>query len=262
MANIDPADASRAVLIEVGNVLGAFRDKIVVVGGWVPELLYPRKGHIGSLDVDLAISPEAFSDDAYTTVRNRLTEAGYSYTAPPTRFTKQVKGAKEPTKVDLITGQYVTGKKNTHIQVNELQINGLRGLDLAFEASREIELSGEMPDGVRNTVRVRVVEPEAFVLIKAFAMDERAKEKDAYDVAFVLLNYAPDLATLTERLRPLLEGGLAREGYHILKAKFESLESVGPTHAARVYAGQGADFAQSQRAAFESAQELFQLTGS
>ena len=50
--------------------------------------------------------------------------------------------------------------------------------------------------------------------------------------------------------------------YHILKAKFESLESVGPTHAARVYAGQGADFAQSQRAAFESAQELFQLTGS
>lgn len=33
MANIDPADASRAVLIEVGNVLGAFRDKIVVVGG-------------------------------------------------------------------------------------------------------------------------------------------------------------------------------------------------------------------------------------
>lgn len=94
MASIDPADASRAVLIEVGNVLGAFRDKIVVVGGWVPELFYPNKGHIGSLDVDLAISPEAFSDDAYTTVRNRLTEAGYSHTAPPTGFTNRSRGPK------------------------------------------------------------------------------------------------------------------------------------------------------------------------
>ena len=47
MNSFDPTTASRAVLIEVMNVLGAFRDKIVLVGGWVPDLLYPNCGQHG-----------------------------------------------------------------------------------------------------------------------------------------------------------------------------------------------------------------------
>jgi hypothetical protein len=50
------------VLIEVMNVLGAFRDEIVLVGGWVPDLLYPGRGHMGLLDVDLAVLREALFD--------------------------------------------------------------------------------------------------------------------------------------------------------------------------------------------------------
>ena len=45
MNSFDPITASRAVLIEVMNVLGVFRDEIVLVGGWVPDLLYPDRGH-------------------------------------------------------------------------------------------------------------------------------------------------------------------------------------------------------------------------
>ena len=43
MTSFDPISASRAVLIEVTNVLGAFRDHIVLVGGWVPDLLKPSR---------------------------------------------------------------------------------------------------------------------------------------------------------------------------------------------------------------------------
>ena len=39
--------------------IGAFREEIVIVGGWVPELFYPNSGHPGSLDVDLAVSPKS-----------------------------------------------------------------------------------------------------------------------------------------------------------------------------------------------------------
>ena len=53
MTDFSPTSASRAVLVEVLQVLGAFRDDIVLVGGWVPDLLYPNLGHGGSLDVDL-----------------------------------------------------------------------------------------------------------------------------------------------------------------------------------------------------------------
>ena len=49
MKSFDPISASRAVLIEVMNVLGAFRDDIVLIGGWVPDLLFPNHGHIGSV---------------------------------------------------------------------------------------------------------------------------------------------------------------------------------------------------------------------
>ena len=260
MTSFDPTSASHAVLIEVMNVLGAFRDDIVLVGGWVPELLYPNHGHIGSLDVDLAVSRTALGESAYKTILSRMIAAGYSHHLSPTYFTKPVAGVEEPVKVDLVGGQYEGGEKAKSIQVNELQLNTLRGLDLAFEASREISISGLMPDGIQNTVRVRIVLPEAYILIKAFALDERQKEKDAYDIHFVLRNYPPDVEALAAQVRPLLSKGLAREGYGILKAKFATLDAVGPSWAAKIAAEHGENYEQWKRSAFEFAQALFAAT--
>ena len=260
MKSFDPTSASRAVLIEVMNILGAFRDEIVLVGGWVPDLLYPDRGHMGSLDVDLAVSREALGRGAYQTILKLMLDAGYSHQTSPTHFLKNVEGVKRPVKVDLISGQYQGGKKAGSIQVNELQLNTLRGLDLAFEVCQQIEIAGDMPDGTQNTVRARIVQPGAFILIKAFALGERLNEKDAYDIDFVMRNYQPDVESLAERVRSLLSNGLGREGYAILKAKFASLDSVGPSWAAKVAEEQGEDFEQSQRSAFEYARALFDAT--
>ncbi len=176
MTPFNPTTASRAVLLEVMNVLGAFRDDIVLVGGWVPDLLYPDCGHMGSLDVDLAVSRRALGENAYKTILGRMHEAGYSHHTSPTHFTKKVAGVDAPVKVDMIGGQYQGGAKARAIQVNALELNTLRGLDLAFEVSREIEICGIMPDGAQNTVRARIVGPEGFILIKAFALDERRRD--------------------------------------------------------------------------------------
>lgn len=258
--NFDPITASRAVLIEVMNVLGAFRGGIVLVGGWVPDLLYPDRGHIGSLDVDLAISRTALGENAYKTILTRMIAAGYSLHPSPAHFTKPVAGIEKPVKVDLVGGEYEGGVRAKSIQVNELELNTLRGLDLAFEASREIEIRGVTPDGCQNTVRARIVLPEAYILIKAFALDERQKEKDAYDIHFVMRNYRPDVESLAAKIRPLLLRGLAREGYEILKAKFAALDSVGPSWAAKIAAEHGENYEQWQRSAFEFAQALFVAT--
>ena len=101
MERFSPTAASHAVPIEVLNVLGAFRDGIVLVGGWVPDLLYPNGGHMGSLDVDLAVSRRALGANAYQTILRRMIAAGYSHHPSPTRFSKQVAGVEEPVKVDL-----------------------------------------------------------------------------------------------------------------------------------------------------------------
>jgi len=54
----DAVAAARSVLLELTHLLGQYRDDIVVVGGWVPELLLPQSQahHIGSTDVDLALN--------------------------------------------------------------------------------------------------------------------------------------------------------------------------------------------------------------
>jgi hypothetical protein len=258
MARIDQTAAAHAVLIELGNVLGMFRDHLVIIGGWVPELLYPERGHIGSLDVDLAVASTALSENAYDTFLQQMLNAGYAQKTNPTHFVKSVPGAAEPVKVDIIAGQYALGQKHASIQLNELSINTVRGLDLAFEACDLMELRGAMPDGVQNSVFIRIVRPEAFILIKAIALNDRSKHKDAYDIAFVLRHHA-SLTDLSQRTSSLLSNELAQEGYDILKKKFASIEHVGPVWAAREAAQNGEDYEQTRRAAYENAQELFRL---
>jgi hypothetical protein len=55
--------AARAVLLELAHLLGQYRQDVVLVGGWVPELLFPDAElvHIGSLDVDLAKNAQSGS---------------------------------------------------------------------------------------------------------------------------------------------------------------------------------------------------------
>ena len=106
----------------------------------------------------------------------------------------------------------------------------------------------------------RAVLVECLILIKAFALDERQKEKDAYDIHFILRNYRPDIESLAARVNPLLSSRLAREGYDILKTKFATLESVGPSWAAKVAQEQGENDEQWRRSAFAYAQALFGAT--
>jgi hypothetical protein len=253
---MDQTQAARAVLIEIMNILGVFKNELVIVGGSVPDLIYPEKKHIGSLDVDLAVGPNALASDAYSTILGRLKENKYRHSTNPARFYRAVPGVSEPVKVDLISGEYVTKEKTTAIQVNELRINALRGIDLAFEFNEEIQIQGQMPDGTQNTVKAKIVRPEAFILIKSFTLAERIKPKDAYDIAFVLHHYQPSIAVLAANLVPLLDGGLAVEAYQILRDKFDSLDSAGPSWAGDVAEENGEDREQVRQATFQDAQDL------
>jgi hypothetical protein len=52
-------EAARRVLMDIGQVLASFRDCLVVVGGWVPDLLISgaEEAHVGSIDVDIRARP-------------------------------------------------------------------------------------------------------------------------------------------------------------------------------------------------------------
>ena len=63
-------EAARRVLIDLGQVLAAFEDCLVIVGGWVPGLLLADadEPHVGSIDVDLALDAARLAQGRYRAI--------------------------------------------------------------------------------------------------------------------------------------------------------------------------------------------------
>jgi hypothetical protein len=248
----DQAHASRAVLLDVLTILGLYLDGIVVIGGWVPELTFPGRGHVGSFDVDLALDARRIRADGYNSIRTRLTEQGYVQSDLHAGvFQKELPGQRTTitVKLDLVTGEQADATNPALIQ--DLNIGRLRGVELALDHTVTVSLSGQLPSGADNTVSARIADVPSFLCTKAFALNERKKEKDAYDVYFCLRHFAGGPKALAEACRPLLAVPRGREAMEILRQKFASLNSVGPQWAAEVAAGQGGDAETVARDAFE-----------
>src|SRR5262249_22587712 len=71
--------AARAVLLEICQVLGSYRDKFTLIGGMVPSLLLPQDDikHAGTNDVDIALDPEALADGEYASLVQILLDNDY-----------------------------------------------------------------------------------------------------------------------------------------------------------------------------------------
>src|SRR6185312_17103851 len=68
--------AAHRVLVDLGQVLASFRECVVLVGGWVPDLLLPKSDepHVMSIDVDLALDTAKLSDGRYAELLKLLIE--------------------------------------------------------------------------------------------------------------------------------------------------------------------------------------------
>ena len=67
----EAVEAAKSVLIELMHLLREYRDDIVLIGGWVPELLLPQgpRRHVGSMDIDLALNHLKIQDGYKDRVR-------------------------------------------------------------------------------------------------------------------------------------------------------------------------------------------------
>ena len=70
-------DAAHRVLVELVNLFNEYRDDIRIVGGWVPDLMFPGEGHVGSVDVDVLINHLKLKDSGYLTMAKILLQNGY-----------------------------------------------------------------------------------------------------------------------------------------------------------------------------------------
>ena len=92
-----------------------------------------------------------------------------------------------------------------------------------------VAIEGDMPDGRKNHVRIAVASIPALLAMKGYAINNRMKHKDAYDIYYCIRNYPDGIAALVEVTLPLLEIETARKGYSFISEKFRDIDDFGPT---------------------------------
>jgi len=249
-------EASRIVMTEVVSLLAKRDDAVVIVGGWVPELQYPNQGHVGSMDVDIAVDARKLDKDhVYETVRNRLTKAGYRpKEGVPNVFFRDVEHSGETVevKLDVITGEHDGPREQRSVvTIQGMPVPKLRGVDLGLDFFVTIEMEGKLPGGEEITRTVRIPTIAAFICMKAIAMQERLKDKDAYDIYFCLAHDPEGPESLGQACAKMGEVPIVQEAVERLRTDFSALERNGPTWAGRFAEAHGGDFEAVRRDTYE-----------
>lgn len=230
----EAVQAAKSVLLELMHLLGEYRDDIVLIGGWVPELLLPQEPypHVGSMDIDLAVNHVKIQD-GYKQIEELLISRGYyqEESKQPYIFFRDVpeSGRTIKVQVDLLSGEYEgTGKGRRHQVVQGMKARKVRGCDLAFDMIKEVPIEGKIPGGGHDRVTIRVASIVPFFIMKGMALDERLKEKDAWDIYFCVRSYPGGIDTLAAEFRPHLSHGLVQEGLEKIGKHFSDITSIGP----------------------------------
>jgi predicted nucleotidyltransferase len=233
--NSRQVQAARRVLIDLGQVLAAFQDCLVVVGGWVPDLLIleAEEAHIGSIDVDLALDARKLNDGRYAELLKLLlgTRRYRSGTKPFQLLTDVDLGdGGEPIQVEVefLAPKEVKLKKNRPKLLHNFRVLQADGCAAAFNAPVEIVLVGQTIRGAKNTVRLRVASLPDFLVMKAHALAGRDKPKDAYDICYCLTNFPGGLDALAAAWKQRLHEEDVKRAIAILHEKFETVDAFGP----------------------------------
>ena len=230
---VEKVRAARSVLLELVHLLGEYREEIALIGGWVPEILLPvqEKPHVGSMDIDLALDHRKLKEEGYKTIRELLLSRGYQQGEHPYIFYRQitVEGAEVRVEVDFLSGEYEgTGKSHRHQKIQDILARKARGCDLVFDMQKEIIIEGELPGGAKDSVTIRVATIVPFFIMKGIALDDRLKEKDAWDIYYCIQNYPGGIDGLVQEFRPHMDHGLVREGLEKIAKHFASETHLGP----------------------------------
>jgi Nucleotidyl transferase AbiEii toxin, Type IV TA system len=189
-------EAARRVLIDLGQVLASFRDAIVVIGGWVPDLLLPdaEPKHIGSIDVDLALDAARLGDGRYAEILKLLIDT-QRYKPGDKAFqlvTDVALGDGEAAvrvEVESLAPSDVKLRKNRPKLVEDFRVLQFPACAAAFKAPIDVEVAGRMISGAMNRVHVQVASLSDLIVMKAHAIAGRDTPKDVYDLCYCLDAY-------------------------------------------------------------------------
>lgn len=283
--------ASRSGLAEVMTTLGAYRDALVLIGGWAPYLILEQFGergafqadafqadafqvgfvHVGSIDIDLVVDPDVVDAERYATIVDLLLDRGYEPGADSLfQFQKTIRSPRDGQDyligVDFLTPKPLPGqgRRHRHRQIQrDLRARTLEGADVALTHWFWYELEARLPDRSQARVRFRVADLVGSLTLKGIAIGERYAEKDAYDIYALCAHYHGGPPAVAEVLRPFLgEAAAVGRGLRSICERFRAAEAEGPTWVATFLGGGDPETeARTRQDAFMTVHEVCRLLG-
>lgn len=228
--------AAEQALVRVVHHCGA-TPEFVLLGGLMPELLCSASEmhHAGTTDVDVQVDLE-IAAGAVNTVRLEQALANAEFTVDAERIWRwhaDVDGQKALVKFELLADldSEPAGAIVSFDACEALGAVNLRGTGFAARDFAPRPIRARV-GGVDYEVDVNVTGLAGFLLAKAAAAYGRRKEKDWYDIAFVLLhNDAGGPEAAVEAVRNRFSAdlvGITRSGIDDLLANFDAVDAQGP----------------------------------
>jgi hypothetical protein len=199
--------ALRTILTKVGP----WGQRLVLIGGMTPRYLVGQlpvevKEHVGTTDLDIVVGVTISTEEeeAYRTLQQNLKEAHFA----PAR------------NVD-------TGQEETFRWAR--QVDGV-GVQLEFFCPVGTGRAGQLLRNPGSNVGSRI-NLLPFLVLKAFAIDERDKTKDSYDVVWILSAYKDGPRSAVEDIAksPVLGHPDVAAAMERLRSHFQTPEHRGPS---------------------------------
>jgi DNA topoisomerase VI subunit B len=213
----------------------------------VPEPPEGLEPHTGTTDLDVVIGVAVLEEDesVYTKLQEELTRAGF---APRTdasfAWERRVDG------ISVVLEFFCPveeGGRPGRLRRNpggdagsSISAIQMKGAELAGHDCSPHTIEAEILDhGGWRGVDFNVVNLLPFIVLKAFALESRDKEKDAYDLVWTLNAFGdgPASAADAAAMSPIAENPLVTEAIEILTESFERVDSQGPSNYARFFLG-------------------------
>jgi len=238
--------------------IGPWGTRIVLVGGLVPRYLVGAvpegvAPHVGTTDLDVVVGVALTADDeaTYRTLQANLVEARFHPARNERDEDESFRWQRDDVDGITVTVEFfcpVGDGEPGHLRKRPVEASGakisairLAGAELAGADFVTVPLPGETLDqgGRREDVTVRVASILPFLALKALALTEREKDKDAYDLVWTLTAFdgGPVGAATAAKVSPVRDQPLIATAIGKLGEHFGAVESIGPARYARFFLG-------------------------
>lgn len=242
-----------AEAVRVLRSFGFAGTHVVIVGGLVPTLLVPQpesgiERHIGTQDLDLCLSVALVDGNvgSYDRLEKSLKEAGFKMASEKGDSVswRWIGGVDRPLTVEFFCAS-TPGREPGRLyrpggvvggKLSALVLSAGRLIDAD---TRDVEVEVLLPGGAGRTRHsIKVAGPAAYLAAKADALRRRNKNKDAYDIVWLVESWNGGQIALAQAIK---DTRIAHDtefvsALRVLKEEFSSIDSSGAIKYARFMA--------------------------